>query len=327
MAEIVLGIGTSHSPMLNTNPEIWPQHVARDLKNAALWGWDGKPHTYDEMLEMTDPKIAAELTADAWRTKHEANQRGIAELAKILAEVNPDVIVAVGDDQKELFHDDNMPGFLVYWGDTIWNRNKDHGRMPPDIALAAWGNGFDEEREFPSQGDLGLHIIKTAVHDKFDVAHSKMLPEGKGEGHAFGFVRRRLLNGKRTPIVPIVQNTFYEPNQPLPERCFEFGESVRGAIDSWDSDLKVCVLASGGLSHFVVNENLDRGVIKALAEKDHNHLKTLPTELLNAGNSEIRNWITMSAMVQDKSMRLVEYVPCYRSLASTGGGWAFAYWD
>jgi hypothetical protein len=313
--------------MLNTNPEIWPQHVARDLKNGALWAWDGKSHTYDEMLEMTDPKIAAELTADAWKTKHEANQRGIAELSRILAEVNPDVIVAVGDDQKELFHDDNMPGFLVYWGDTISNKHKDHGRMPPDIALAAWGNEFDEDREFPSQGDLGLHIIKTAVRNKFDVAHSKMLPEGKGEGHAFGFVRRRLLNGKPTPIVPIVQNTFYEPNQPLPERCFEFGESVRGAIDSWDSDLKVCVLASGGLSHFVVDENLDRGVIKALGEKDHEHLKTLPTELLNAGNSEIRNWITMSAMVQDKSMSLVEYVPCYRSPASTGGGWAFAYWD
>ncbi len=327
MADIVLGIATSHSPMLNTNPEIWPQHVARDLKNGSLWAWDGKPHTYEEMVAMTDPKIEAELTADAWKTKHEANQRGIAELSRILAEVNPDVIVAVGDDQKELFHDDNMPGFLVYWGDTIWNKNKDHSRMPPDIALAAWGNEFDEEREFPSQGDLGLHIIKTAVGDKFDVAHSKVLPNDKGEGHAFGFVRRRLLDGKPTPIVPIVQNTFYEPNQPLPERCFEFGASVRGAIDSWDSDLKVCVLASGGLSHFVVDENLDRGVIKALGEKDHEHLKTLPTELLNAGNSEIRNWITMSAMVQDKDMKLVEYVPCYRSPASTGGGWAFAYWD
>jgi hypothetical protein len=327
MAEIALGIATSHSPMLNTNPKIWPQHVQRDLKNGSLWAWDGKPHTYDELVEMTDPKIEAELTPDAWMAKHEANQRGIAELGRILAEVNPDVIVAVGDDQKELFHDDNMPAMLVYWGETIWNKNRDHSRMPPDIALAAWGNEFEDEREFPAQADLGLHIIKTAVADKFDVAHSKVLPNERGEGHAFGFVRRRLLDGKPTPIVPIVQNTFYPPNQPLPERCFDFGESVRGAIESWDSNAKVCVLASGGLSHFVVDENLDRGVIKALAEKDHEHLKTLPTELLNAGNSEIRNWITMSAMVQDKNMKLVEYVPCYRSPASTGGGWAFAYWD
>jgi len=72
---------------------------------------------------------------------------------------------------------------------------------------------------------------------------------------------------------------------------------------------------------------LDRGVIKALQDKDYEHLKTLDTDLLNAGNSEIRNWITASAMLQDKDMKLVEYVPCYRSPASTGGGWAFAYWD
>ena len=327
MADIVLGVATSHSPMLNTNPEIWPQHAARDVKNGALWAWDGKTHTYDEMVEMTDPRIERELTPDAWREKHEANQRGIAKLGEIIREVNPDVIVAVGDDQMELFHNDNMPAMLVYWGDTIWNKKKDHGRMPPDIQLAQWGNIFDEDREFPSQGDLGLHIIKTAVNDKFDVAHSKMLPNEMGEGHAFGFVRRRILEGRPTPIVPIVQNTFYPPNQPLPERCFEFGESVRRAIDSWDSDAKVCVLASGGLSHFVVDENLDRGVIRALQEHDHEHLKTLDTNLLNAGNSEIRNWITMSAMVQDKSMNLVEYVPCYRSPASTGGGWAFAYWE
>ena len=87
------------------------------------------------------------------------------------------------------------------------------------------------------------------------------------------------------------------------------------------------VLATGGLSHFVIDENLDRGVIKALEEKDHEHLPTLPTELLNAGNSEIRNWITTAAMVQDKDMKLIDYVPCYRSEASTGCAMAFAYWD
>jgi len=327
MAEIVLGIGTSHSPMLNTTPEIWPEHVERDTRNAALWAWDGKSHTYDEMVEMTDSSIEKELTPEVWRERHEASQAAIKKLGEIIADVNPDVIVAVGDDQKELFHDDNMPAMLVYWGDTIWNRHKDTSRTPPDIVKAAWGNGFDDEREFPAQSDLALHIIRTAVNDEFDIAHSKILPDGKGEGHAFGFVRRRILNGSKIPIVPIVQNTFYPPNQPLPNRCFNFGQSVRKAIDTWESDARVCVLASGGLSHFIVDENLDRGVLKALAEKDTEHLRTLPPELLNAGNSEIRNWITVAGMVQDKDMKLVDYVPCYRSRASTGCAMAFAYWD
>jgi hypothetical protein len=279
------------------------------------------------MLEMTDPSIHKELTAEVWRERHEANQAGIAKLVEVLAEANPDVIVAVGDDQKEIFSDDNMPTLLVYWGETIWNRARVSDRMPSDIKLAQWGNQFDEDREFSAQADLGLHIIETAINDQFDVAHSKSLPNGHGEGHAFGFVRRRLLNGKPTPIVPIMQNTYYPPTQPLPDRCFRFGESIRKAIESWESDARVCVLASGGLSHFVVDENLDRGVLKALDEKDTEHLRTLPTELLNAGNSEIRNWITVAGMLQDKDMTLVDYVPNYRSPAGTGGGWGFAYWD
>ncbi|MCH8973943.1 MAG: extradiol ring-cleavage dioxygenase, partial [Chloroflexi bacterium] len=53
MAKIVLGVGTSHSPMLSTPAEKWPEHVKRDLANRNLWAWDGKPHTYEEMVEMS----------------------------------------------------------------------------------------------------------------------------------------------------------------------------------------------------------------------------------------------------------------------------------
>ncbi len=68
-------------------------------------------------------------------------------------------------------------------------------------------------------------------------------------------------------------------------------------------------------------------MLKALQDKDAAHLTTLPVELLNSGTSEIRNWITVAAMVEDKDMTLVDYVPCYRSPASTGCAMAFAYWD
>ena len=327
MAQIVLGIGTSHSPMLSTGAELWTEHAKRDLANTQLWAWDGKPHTYDEMVEMTDPSIEKELTMDVWRERHNATEAAIAKVGEIIADVNPDVIVAVGDDQHELFHEDNMPALLVYWGETVWNKPRDRGRMPPSIAMAAWSNEFDEDREFPAQADLGLHIIKTAIGNEFDVAHSQALPNARGEGHAFGFVRRRLLNGSPIPMVPILQNTYYPPNQPLPNRCFNFGQTIREAIESWESDARVCVLASGGLTHFVVDENLDRAIIRAFEEKDAEYLRTIPPELLNSGNSEIRNWITVAGMLQDKDMKLVDYVPCYRSSASTGCAMAFAYWD
>ena len=328
MAKIVLGVGTSHSPMLSTPPEQWPEHVKRDLANTKLWAWDGKTHTYEEMVEMSPSSIAAELTMDVWREKDAANQAAIAKLGDVIADAAPDVLVIVGDDQHELIHDDNMPSLLVYWGEKLLNKPRDRTRMPPSIALAAWGNEFDGEVELDGQASLGLHIIESVMAEEFDVAHSKELPDGRGEGHAFGFVHRRVLDGKRIPpTVPILQNTYYPPTQPLPKRCYAFGNALRRAIESWESDARVAVLASGGLSHFVIDEKLDRGVLKALQEKDADHLRTLPVELLNSGNSEIRNWITVAGMVEDKDMTLVDYVPCYRSPASTGCAMAFAYWE
>jgi len=328
MAKIVLGVGTSHSPMLSTPAEKWPEHVKRDLANRNLWAWDGKPHTYEEMVEMSPSSIAGELTMDVWRERDAANQAAIAKLGDVIADVDPDVIVMVGDDQHELIHEDNMPSLLVYWGEKLLNKPRDRSRMPPSIAMAAWGNEFDEEVELDGQADLGLHIIESVIADEFDVAHSKELPDGRGEGHAFGFVHRRVLDGKRIPpTVPILQNTYYPPTQPLPKRCYAFGQAIRRAIESWESDARVAVLASGGLSHFVIDEKLDRGVLKALEDHDADHLTTLPVELLNSGNSEIRNWITVGAMVEGMDMTLVDYVPCYRSPASTGCAMAFAYWE
>ena len=328
MAKIVLGVGTSHSPMLSTPAEKWPEHVKRDLANTSLWAWDGKPHTYEEMLEMSPASIAQELTMDVWRERDAANQAAIAKLGDVIADVDPDVIVMVGDDQHELIHEDNMPSLLVYWGEKLPNKPRDRSRMPPSIALAAWANEFDEEVELDGEASLGLHIIESVIADEFDVAHSKELPDGRGEGHAFGFVHRRILDGKRIPpTVPILQNTYYPPTQPLPKRCYAFGKAIRRAIESWESDARVAVLASGGLSHFVIDEKLDRGVLKALEDHDADHLTTLPVELLNSGNSEIRNWITVGAMVEGMDMTLVDYIPCYRSPASTGCAMAFAYWD
>ena len=63
-------------------------------------------------------------------------------------------------------------------------------------------------------------------------------------------------------------------------------------------------MASGGLSHFLVNEELDREVIEALRRKDHAALKALPAKKLLSGSSEIRNWIAVAAAVKDLKSRL-----------------------
>ena len=129
------------------------------------------------------------------------------------------------------------------------------------------------------------------------------------------------------PIVPVAAEHYYPPNQPTPKRCYQLGRALRQSIEAWPEARRVGVLGSGGLSHFVVDEALDRHVLDILAKRDADAIAALPLERLNSGNSEIRNWIAAAGALEGLSMRLVDYVPCYRSEAGTGCGMAFAVWD
>ena len=135
------------------------------------------------------------------------------------------------------------------------------------------------------------------------------------------------MNNKIRSIVPVTQNTFYPPNQPSAKRCYNLGRSMAKIIKDWDSEKRVAVVGSGGLSHFLVDEEIDQLAIKGMREKDVNQLAALPRYRLNSGNSEILNWITAAGACEHLDMEVVEYVPVYRSPAGTGGGWGFALWQ
>ena len=127
--------------------------------------------------------------------------------------------------------------------------------------------------------------------------------------------------------MPIFLNTYNPPNQPLPARCAAFGRALATLIARYPKDIRVGLMASGGLSHFVVEEDLDRGVLDAIRRKDIAWLERLDPKRLQAGSSEIRSWIAVAAAVADRfDLAWTAYVPGYRTLAMTGTGLAFATW-
>jgi 3-O-methylgallate 3,4-dioxygenase len=239
--------------------------------------------------------------------------------------VSPDILVIFGDDQEELFSDENMPAMLVYWGEELLNRPHYANAASPGLRAAAWAYG-EMDKIYPVASNLGRHLIESLVGAGFDVAHSRKLKPGEGMGHAFSFVYGRLLNGKTMPTVPIMVNTYYPPNQPTPKRCFDLGRAVRAAIETWPNDARVAVIGSGGLSHFVIDEELDQQILKAMQAKDAEVLSALPQRRLNSGTSEVRNWISTAGAVEHLDMTLIDYVPCYRSPAGTGCAMGFAEW-
>jgi len=241
--------------------------------------------------------------------------------------------VMVGDDQHEVFQDDNMPAIGVYYGEKVpYFHRGERGNGGPAVPGRSTGAAAmeiypKEAMEFPCASDLALHMINTLVEHDIDVAHSKFFREGQPVGHAFVFVYHRIMNRKLIPTVVVMQNTYYPPAQPTPKRSYEYGVAIHDAIDSWPGNERVAVLATGGLSHFVVDEEIDRRALKAMKEKDADTLRSLPRERLQAGSSEIRNWITIAGATEHLDMELFDYVPCYRSPAGTGCAMGFARWN
>ena len=132
---------------------------------------------------------------------------------------------------------------------------------------------------------------------------------------------------KPVPAVPIFLNTYFPPNQPRPRRCYAFGQAVRQAIESFAGDARVGIAASGGLSHFLVDEDFDRAILKACADKDAGFLQNLPRNKLHAGSSEILNWVALAGAIEHVDLDWFEYVPGYRTPAGTGTGLSFATWS
>ena len=313
--------------MLNAPLGDWSRFIERDRLRAHL-DKQGNPVTYAELEKLAAPDMAAQLTPEVFAQRHQKALAEVERLGAIVRNAKLDTLIVVGDDQKELYDDDNMPAILLYRGQTI--RNVPLTEHPgPDWAREASAKYFekDKPRDYPVNADLALHLINSLIDAEFDISCADSLAEGYGEGHAFGFVHNRLLSGMLVPVVPVFLNTYYPPNQPTPARCYKLGQAIAKAVAKFPGNLRVGVLASGGLSHFTVDEELDGRIIRALREKDVASLTSIPRPLLNSGNSEIRNWICMAGAAEHLQLRSLEYIPAYRTPAGTGTGLCFADWQ
>lgn len=317
MARITLGLATSHAPTLNRGPESW-DGGKRDM-TSPMGGGMRMQLDIEAMVKEHESWIHNELTLEVRQRRYDTCSQAILTLGEVLGEAAPDVCVIVGDDTHEVFMpEEHIPAVDVYWGESI-PYVPHSSRVSPEQQI---------ERLLPCEPELGRHIVESLNSAEFDVSHSRTVPDGRSIGHAFDFVYGRVMADQVGPQVPIWLNTYYEPNQPTLKRCYALGRALRQAIEGWKSDKTVAVIATGGLSHLILDEELDRSVLAAIQDKDEKRLTSFPEELFTFGTSEIRNWVALAGAMEesDARMTLVAYEPCYRSPAATGCGCGFAYW-
>jgi len=330
MAEIVLGLASSHAPQLEMPANVWREYGDRGRTQASHW-FNGSTYSFGELVELrAGEHFEKECTDDKFETRFASAQTAINHLSDTLAKVKPDIVVILGDDQMESFNEENMPAFCVYYGDDVDDAPR-LGGPRGTLSDPQYSHRPDGRLTHPTEAAMGEFLIESLIKAEFDVARSKKLPIGRGEGtigHAFYYVYRRLMDNKVTTNVPIMVNTYYPPNAPTAARCYKFGQSIRRAIEAWDSDKKVAIVASGGLSHTVIEEELDSQIIDGLKHDDLAKLTDFEDVRFRGGTSEIKNWIGLAGALSGTGldMKMVDYVPCYRTEAGNGCAMGFAEW-
>lgn len=329
MASLTCGFGTSHSPLLSIPAGLWSEWTRfRDHPNRSLLDNQGIPRTFPELANSAKGSFEKEILPEVLLERYSNCQRSIGRLAAEIDRSDIDALIVLGDDQLgEVFEISNIPAMYIYCGTEVLNKAADPRKDLPDaVRMGVWGAAGTKDRSYPTAQDLAVHLVSSLVGEGFDIAQGKELPTGKTIGHAFGFVMNRLVPHRDIPIVPMMINSYFPPNQPTPSRCYDLGQALRRAVDSFDSNQKIGIMASGGWSHFVVDEEIDRRTLSALSEGKTRDLIQLPLERLNSGTSEIRNWIAAGAALEGLTLEWIEYIPCYRSEAGTGLGAAFSVW-
>jgi hypothetical protein len=330
MAHIVLGLGASHTPLLTLPAEEWVHRAAADYANPQLNLSDGRLVTYGELEAEVGDRYRDAASVEALRPKAALCQVALDRLADALEAAAPDVVVIVGDDQEELFSAANQPALAVFYGDEVATSDK-YGAEELPVWMRTVGDGYmmDKVHVLPGAPQLALDVIQGLLDRDVDVAVSARVddPGKAGFGHAYGFIVNRLFRGRRIPVLPVLLNTYYPPNVPSASRCHDIGRALKEALEASAVDVRVAIVASGGLSHFVVDEALDRRVIEGLQSGHADALRTLPRGSLNSGSSEILNWVLAAGALGGLPLAWCEYQPIYRTPAGTGIGVAFAVWD
>jgi protocatechuate 4,5-dioxygenase, beta chain len=211
-----------------------------------------------------------------------------------LQKQKPDVAVVIYNDHGLNFFLNNMPTFAI--GAAPQYRYADEGWGIPDIP--------------PFQGDpeLSWHIINSVVDDEFDVASCQEMFVDHGFTVPMSlFWPGNSYSGVKT--VPICINTVQHP-LPSPARCYKFGQAIGRAIESYDKNLKVVMLGTGGMSHQLDGERagfINKEFDLMCMEKIVNDPQALAkfsihdlVRLAGAQGAEIILWLTMRGALRGK---------------------------
>lgn len=321
MSDIVIAAASSHGPSIQNPVENWAKYAEKDARDPRF--------NYQRLLETARPGLEKEIVFAVQQERHAATRRALALAGEKLVAARPDVVVVVSNAHA-IRPTDPRPVFGILRAETFDIREATGVSFDPGVAGVGTdaSSGGGDLRTMPGHPALANHLLEGLIRSGFDIASLDALPEGAVLDEAFSFCYKWLFGNRAIPIVPFFLSRDL-PNQPTANRCVELGLALREQILSAPFPLRVGIVASGGLSHQVVDEELDRLVVDSLVAGDIERLRGIETARINGapGTPEVLNWLAVGAAMSPLRMTLLEYQPCYRSLAGTGHGVGIAVWE
>jgi protocatechuate 4,5-dioxygenase, beta chain len=229
-----------------------------------------------------------------------------------LAREKPDVAIVFYNDHGLNFFLDKLPTFAV--GAANEYRNEDEG----------WG--IPVSRSVPGDAALSWHLINALVADEFDVTMCQdMLVD-----HAVTIPMALMWPGETWPvkIVPVEINTVQHP-LPSMARCLKLGRSIGRALDSYNKDLRVVIVGTGGLSHQLdgkragfINKDFDQLCLdKIVSEPEALARYSIHDWVEESGSQgvEFLNWMAMRGALTGQVSELHRnyHIPISNTAAAT----------
>ncbi len=229
-----------------------------------------------------------------------------------VSEAKPDIAVVIFNDHGNAFFLDQVPTLALGVADRY--KPIDEGWGPRAIP------------DFEGASDFAWHFADKLLENHFDPLICREIDVDHGMQ-----VPMELFFGRPeawpVKVVPVFVNTIQYPI-PTPQRMWDLGRVLRETIESWDTDEKVVVIGTGGLSHQLqgsragfINAPADQAWIAEIGnnpEKYRSMSREDFIETFGSEGAELIMWLVMRGAM-DADVRTV-HSHYYSPASMTGTG-------
>lgn len=229
-----------------------------------------------------------------------------------MAETKPDVAIIVFNDHASAFSLELIPTFAIGVAEQF--QPADEGYGPRQVPVV---NGHPE---------LAWHLAESLILDEFDMTIVNEMPVDHGLTVPLSVMCDQP-DEWPCKVIPLAVNVVQYP-QPTGKRCYNLGQAIARAVESFDEDLNVVIFGTGGMSHQLqgeraglINADFDAAFLDDLTADVDRLVKIPHTEYLREAGSEgieLIMWLLMRGALGKEAKEIYRHyhVPA----SNTGAG-------